>query len=376
MEDKRIQRLKELQLEAEQAHLSFNKRSSICLSVGSGKSWVAMNRLKNYSKTANVVFAGAREIYNENFKSELIKNNMGEWIDIIHFCCSPSLKNYNKTCDFFIADESHLSPMLWGKFAHDQLELNKDIEILALTGTPINGKSEEGKYIYSICPISYSKVIDDNITENNLNDYKIHVIYHDLDRRKNIPTSKPGFLTSERSKYDWLYNKYTNNKDKLSFTNNGFSYELMQIKQFFNNLNSKKEVTKQLINELNYNKLLIYAGCIEQAESFNLPTYHSGLSKEVKKANYDAFYSDDSNILINVNGIKESVSIPNLDAGLIMKVDASDKGFSQILGRLLRLLPKETADLYVLVAKDTIEEEWIVKACSKLDNNKIDYTYI
>lgn len=331
-----------------------------------------MNRIKDYLPNSNVVFTGAREIYSENFKKELEKNNMAEWIDIIHFCCTPSLKNYDKVADIIIVDESHLSPLLYGVFIEEQILLNPNVEVLCLTGTPLTNRSEEGRFILKMCPISYSKLTDDNIDNKVLNDYRIKIILHDLGESNDYQTKR--YITSEAKQYRGLYNKYQSSLHRPKTAK--FSFEMTLLKQFFGKLKSKEKAAKKLIDEIqsrSNKKILVYCGSIDQTKHFDIPTYHSKLSKEEKKENYDAFYDGKIKILTNVNSIKESVSIPDLKYSIAMKVDASSRGMEQILGRILRLSVEDTAVLYVLVARNTIEENWIRKATANLDKSKISY---
>lgn len=364
----------ELQKEAETEHERLNCRSICCLSVGLGKTNVLINRLEKRfikDKNSKILFATAREIYIENFLSELRKFNHEDWIDKIDTCCIASLKNYEKNIyDFICIDEFHKSSERSYLFIEDQYRNNPDIEILCLTGTP-------KKFSYPLLPISYSKTIDEAIEENLLNDYSIEIIYHkleDIHKTINIQTKNTNYSQTEELRYKYLINRY--NKNRLT-SNRKFPFELVQLKQFFKNLQTKENIANNLIlTRLKDKKTLIYAGSIEQATNLDLFAYHSKLSKEDRKTNYTNFFNGDITKLVNVEGLRESVSIPNLTDILLLSPDASESAFAQKLGRNLRLTVDQTANFIVLCAKGTIEEEWLNKAISKLDSSKIIKIYI
>lgn len=360
----KIDKLNQIQKEAEAAHLTCNKRSTVALSVGLGKSKLAINRIKTYSEDSNIVFSGAREIYLDGFKSEMIKFGMEDRIDKLHFCCTPSLKNYKHKCDLFIYDESHLSSEMAWHFMHDQLSLNPNIEILCLTGTP---GTQLTNALLTYCPISYEKLTDESITEGMLNDYEVVIVKHDLLEQFGSYKAK-SYVTSELKQYKWLENKY---KTRSYNTKSKIPFEVVMMKKFFSHLKSKEIITKQLLGTLSDSKVLIYCGSIAQTSDLPYPSYHSDMDTEQRKNNFLSFLNGEINILTNVNGIRESVNVPNLKYGIIMKVDASKNGFEQCKGRFHRLSMGEMSTIYVLVANNTIEEEWIKKATMNIDQSKI-----
>lgn len=363
-----IELKEQLQQEAEKAHIAIGKKSMICAGVGSGKSVIAINRIKSYlkaKKQPQIIFSGARELYLNTFKQELKKWDLEDQIDKIQFCCVASLKNYTKKeWDMIIIDEAHLDVERILSFLH--FYKNKKTEILLLTGTPISETGDIGKELYKICPISYRKSLDDSISDTIVNDYRIRIVYHSLDEDDKY-IKYGNFFQSERNKYNFLYKCYVNS---FNSGRKKFPFELMQLKQFFKNLKSKEKAANLLLNKIN-SKVLVYAGNIEQCDKMGTYCYHSSMKKQDREKNLEDFINGNIDVLYNVNGIRESANIPNLKFGLIMAPDASPNAFEQIIGRFSRLLIGETADVVVLCAKNTIEEQWLNGAMRKLDRNKI-----
>ena len=83
------------------------------------------------------------------------------------------------------------------------------------------------------------------------------------------------------------------------------------------------------------------------------------------------FINSESNVLINVAGIRESVNIPNVKFGIIMTPGASPSNLEQTIGRFSRLVVGEIAQIIILCARNTLEEQWLRNSLIKLDRNKI-----
>lgn len=367
----------EIQNEAEKAHEAYNCQSSIALSMGMGKTVISIRRIeKQFLKNPNakILISGAREIYLENFKQELIKFEHGDYIPKITFCCIASLHNFvDNKYDFVCIDEAHKDTERALIFLIAQKVLNFNIEILCLTGTP---KRRKGVLhdLDIVAPISYSMKMDNAIEKGFLNDYNFHILYHDLEKEeKTIAVKYKEQITyyTEQQRYNTLFRKYENSPRVGKFP-----YELMMLKLFFKNLQSKEAIAKFLLStSLKDKKTLIYAGSINQTETFDLPSYHSKLPKELRKQNFEDFCNDEFLHLVDVNGIKESVNIPNLTHGLMLAPDASENALKQSVGRFLRLTIGEVANFIVLCAINTQEHKWLDKAIDSIPPEKVTKTY-
>lgn len=370
-----------IQKEAEQAHIEMGGKSQICLSVGLGKTYCAINRfLEHYKKDKNFkgLFSGAREIYTINFKNELKKSGNQHLEHNITFICNRSLtKHLNTKYSIYVLDEIHREPDMTSDFLEEYLDKYPNTEVLGLTGTPLYSKGYAGERQYKILPISYIKKLDDAIEEDILNDYTLNVIYHTLNSEdKNIESGKgrAKFKQTELAHYIYLEKSYNRMLSRTQGKFTKFPWEIMSLKQFFKGSPTKEDLTKYIIDEiLNYKKILIYAGSIAQCERLPYTVYHSKLSKENKEKNFNNFLKGKINELSNVGMLKESVTIPDLDTAIINSVDASANDLSQKVGRICRLNPEDKANMYLLVALGTIEEKWCEKSIKLLDFTKISY---
>jgi superfamily II DNA or RNA helicase len=352
-----ISKKNEIQNLAEEAHEAYGCRSTCCLSVGLGKSVLAIKRIvKAFKKNsdAKVLFTAARDLHLLNFKKELSKFGYEDLIEKISFCCNKSLKKYEGYYfDLLIVDESHMEIDIYINYIEYLIMINENVEILCLTGTP-KTNHENYEKVQEFVPISFSKIIDDAIDEEILNNYNIHVIKTYLNNK-------------ERNQYSFWHQRYKNGPK-------GFSFELQKLKLMLKGSEHKERLVKLMLSTMfNDKKVLVYANTIDQANKLGYPTYHSGLNKNERLENYTNFYNDDILHLVNVNGIKESVSIPNLKYGILMYVDASRQSMEQAIGRFLRLPIEQESHVYIFCTDNTIEESWLTKSLSYLDQSKIKH---
>ena len=340
-------RKNEIQLEAEKAHLALNKKSMICLSVGLGKSKLAINRIeavRKLNKNAKILFTGAREIYYENFKEELKKWSCQ--IDNIDMICNKSIHNYIKHYDLIIYDECHKETDILYNNLQLLIKINPEVEILGLTGTP----PYKTNPIFEMLPVSYTYLIEDAVDEKILNDFEIIIL-------------KTTMTKTNLSLYNYYYKSYISEN-----TSAKFSPALSRLKMFLNNIDEKVEVLNKILNKYKNEKTLVYAGSIKQSKLINYPAIHSELNKSERKMLYDNFYHCKTGILVNVGMLKESVSIPNLKLSVVLGIDSSSSSKEQILGRVERLDVNETAKLIFIVLKDTVEEKWVLNGFEKFKN--------
>lgn len=335
----------EVQKKAVQAFLSSkDRRATIALAVGMGKTKCAIdiiNHYRNYIPNCKILFSGARQIYITNFKDELNKWNCSE--QNITFICNKSLKNYREKYDLIIIDEMHKEQDLILEHCLRLIRINPNISILGLTGTPSNTHA-----IHKYFPICYSYLINNAIDSNLLNNFNMVIIKYKM-------------TNEEKSIYDYHYKNYIS-----AGYHSGYPPELGRLKQFLNNLPSKVHLTKQIIqSKFSDKKLLIYAGSIEQGDSFGFPQFNSSMENRTKKKNYNDFYNSEAGRLVNVGILKESVSIPNLKYGFVLGIDSSASSKEQLIGRFCRIAVHEKSFIYFIVAQGTIEEKWVFNGMDK-----------
>lgn len=375
--DSKIELQNQIQQQAEIEHLKRGRRSITVLPTGTGKSYYAIKRLEsvlNDNSEAKFLFIGARQVYSLNFEQEIRKFGKEHLLTHITFICTKSaLKHTNLHYDAVVLDEIHKETKQVVKFLNLFFKQNPQSEIIGLTATPKHPDHRKYDPLYTILPISFEHYAEEAIENKLSNDYRILLIYHDLDARNTIhvKTKKYDFWTSEVKSIERAYTKY---KAADFSQSKGFPIEIMTLKSLLKNCNSKVEATKRVIDKLksDSNKILVYAGSIKNTTQFNYPTFHSGLSKEVRESNLTTFQEAKSGVLVDCAGLKESVNIMNLNYSIVTHLDASASSAEQMRGRLQRLSIGETGTMIILIANDSIEPLWAAKALSGFDQKKIE----
>ena len=181
-----------------------HKKCGIGISMGVGKTLIGLNYIdylqdKNMGKLRVLIVAPKLAIF-DSWKSDAIKFN----IDLINieFTTYLSLYKHNPhTYDLLILDECH--SLL---YSHEVFLSSFKGRILGLTGTPPRYvKSEKGEMVLKYCPIIYTYITDDAISDNILNNYKIVIHKLSLSSRSNIEIKMKdkSFYTSELKNYQY-----------------------------------------------------------------------------------------------------------------------------------------------------------------------------
>jgi superfamily II DNA or RNA helicase len=342
-----IQQREFIQKEAYDSAISKDRRT-IVMSVGAGKTKVALEIAKQYSKVHVVV---PKVSMYKTWKDENIIHNVG--INLV-FTTYRSLANLDPSkVEFIIFDEVHSLTL-----AHaDWIRKLYKGPILGLTGTPpVYGfKKEIVKYNIPIC---YEIYEDDVISLNIINDYRIIVHAVELDTRKNLtvhygPDKSKSFVTSEQASY----NKYAGMGDPI------------KILSILTGFNSKITYIEHLAKTLD-TKTIIFVNKKVQADKLGI-SYHS--DNPYSQQNLEDFSEGYIKQLVCVQQLNEGINIPDLETGIIMHAYSNPRITQQRIGRLLRLSPDKVCTVHILCYRKTIEEHWIKNALTKYEPSKITY---
>ena len=73
-----------------------------------------------------------------------------------------------------------------------------------------------------------------------------------------------------------------------------------------------------------------------------------------------------------MESLNEGENIPNLDAVIIEAFNSKPLNLIQRIGRVVRIRDNHKANIYILVSKETQQEEWLNNALSSLDSSNIE----
>lgn len=281
--------------------------------------------------------------------------------------CYASLANHKGNYDKIILDEyqdltiANVEPLLKGKITYKT--------ILGLSGT--HPKHQEKQKLYDILKLKslVEMSIDKAVESSLIAPYKIKVIEIDLNAQDKYITSghknKP-FMQTEKAKYDYL-TRLINLKLFAGQPVPKFYY--LNRMRFLYNLKSKHEIAKKLITKLK-GRTLIFTGSIAQAESLCKDTYHS----KTNDTSLQKFLKGEINKLSCVNAGGVGYTYRGVDNFVITQINSNSKGDStQKIARSLVLQEGYVATIYILVVKNTVDEDWLKKVLQDFNPDNVEY---
>lgn len=281
--------------------------------------------------------------------------------------CYASLASHIGNYDKIILDEyqdlttSNAEPFFNGNIKYET--------ILGLSGT--HPKHKEKQDLFNTLRLkSLSEMTIDEAVENKLiAPYKIKIIELELDTTDKYidggSKAKP-FKQNEKSRYDYL-TRLINIKFFSRQPVPKFFY--LNRMRFLYNLRSKHQFAKKLLSKLE-GRTLVFTASIKQAEDLCKNTYHS----ETDDTDLKKFLKGDINTLACVNAGGVGYTYTNVNNFVITQINSNGKGDStQKIARSLVLQEGYEATIYILVVKNTVDEDWLKKVLEDFDTSKVEY---
>lgn len=352
----------QIQNEALQSLKNHNYTGTIVMSTGTGKSKVAIDCIKA-GNFKNVLISSPRENLKSNWEKELEKwgfkedeNESGKFYYLVTpvgvaYWAKVNITIENiQTCykweprligtfDLIIVDEIHTIGPQYS--AYIGLAIKNNIPVIGLTATPFKEDPFKTNILYTVVPIvyEYHKSEEDHITNN----VKYYVLEYELtdNYKVLVQTKKNSWYQGEKSRYDYLTQKYEDAKKGMydmgatdyfetslfwmKFGNaaqkkagSKFFYAIDNRKRFLWNLTSsavKAVALKNLILREPNNKVLLFSELTPQADRLSLNAIHSNNGDTAKKIR-----ENNIQLLENFNKgeIRELSSCLSLTLGLNM----------------------------------------------------------
>jgi superfamily II DNA or RNA helicase len=341
-----------------------HNRSTLAISMGVGKTLVAikyldycLNVLKLKKFLVTIPLPAKK-----TWLAEASKHGYDHLLSYITFTTYRSLVKNSTDYDVLILDEVHNI-----KYSHDVWLSLFGGKILGLTGTPpTHPKNEKFIMIAKYCPLRYTYLTEEAVSDKILNNYNIYVHLLDLDKRKNklIKSKTAQWYTSEEDSY-----MYWSGRILISEGLEKHKFSIMRMKSLMDN-KSKEDYASKLFRSQT-EKTILFCNSKEQASRLYPYSYYSGNPKS--KENLELFNSGVIDKITCIHQLSESINIKDLKVGIIMHAYGNEKKTSQRIGRLLRLLPEDEATIHILCYKDTVDQEWTNKSLEMFNKEKIKY---
>jgi superfamily II DNA or RNA helicase len=289
--------------------------------------------------------------------------------------------------DLIVYDEYHRTTLNNLQKLQDELTTSHKM-ILGLSATlPLKPRyaeeMERFKLMNELCPTIYKLTIDDGVQYGIIADFEIHVLKFFMESIKldYVGGSKlKPFKQSEKSMYNWLTKKlqFAMIQVRANPSKKGFEFKAVGERcQFIYNLNSKLALGRACLERFDTDKrTLVFAGSIDHANQLcGNNVYHSESSREY----LDKFQNKEVNLLGSVKAMDEGLNITDPDQALIMQVTSVERSLIQRVGRLVRKRYDNIdfkAKIVILVAANTVDEQWYNKASENLNTSRITETLV
>lgn len=394
--------MNEIKSQTQQAEFDKCKdmqRVILTWATGVGKSKMTIDLVnyvarEKYSRKIDAFFIVAEKAHKKNWELEFRKWKLDKGNVNVHVLCYASLKKLrDRHCDILVLDEGHHA------FTEKRLSVLESID---------------ATYVYMLsATLSFKRILtiedifgkfyrsdvslNDAIEKEILPDPNVFVIGLDLDNDladqeiaiengKNVPVVK----WEDRNRYifrhipciikctEWQkYLHYTNSmeywKQRYQRSHNEFHRNKWvnlgsQRKRYLGEL--KTEHVRKLLKKLpDDNRFICFCSSIAQAEKLGYKTAISSKRKDNQKV-IDSFNNKEINSLFAVNMANEGMNLKDIQTGIIVQLDGTERLFIQKFGRSMRA---EDPVAYIFYYRNTQDENYLKNALENIDDKFIKY---
>lgn len=327
-----------------------------------GKIYTSINILEQLPKDISILIAypdvKIKDSWEEDFKARKYKNPN------ITYTTHLSLKKHVDTSfDMVIIDEIHLLSDAQLDAAYDLFETNK--QVLGLTGTLSTWTETELDDRLDL-PVLASYPIEQAIEEGVIVDYHITIIKVPLDNK--TPITIKGKSRTEKKHYDacsWVIDQLE------SQGKNTMMLRLKRMRLIQSSI-AKSQLTKQILAKYSQDRILVFCGTTDTADSLGIPSFHS---KSTDKESFKRFAEGEGNHMAVVKIGNTGVTYKPLNKVIINYFDSNAENLAQKINRCMAMeynnLDKK-ARIYIVCTTEPVEEKWLNKALEFFDQSKIN----
>lgn len=345
---------------------------------------MAIQRFLKKNPTKTVIIVVPSEPIQKQWVQEL-----ADW-NLTSQCSVKTMNDTSKneyTCTLLVIDEIHKigAPTLLNIFKTIHYTI-----ILGLTATfeRLDGKDE---IIRKKCPIVDTITIEEAIENGWLADYREYEVLiepEDIDVYKDINKEfyehfsffGHNFTLAMDCVRDWKARaalarervKDPGNQDTFKDINKqilvhamGFNRTLQARKKYIYNHPRKIELTNLILEHRQDKKCITFSAYVDVAEQIKYGYVYSGKdSKKKGRMTIDEFINQDGGVLNTVMKLNEGFNCPDISVSVILGFNSSQTTKKQRIGRVIRQKEGKIAEVFTLVLKGTVEEEWFRKSTS------------
>ena len=338
-----------------------NKRGILYLCPRFGKIYTSINILEKL-KPSSILIAYPDKKIEESWKEDFKTRDYDD--SAVTYTTHLSMwKVKDQKFDIVIIDEIHLLSDAQIQAAKDLLHINDNV--LGLTGTMT--KITESTLDMDLgLEVIAEYPIEQAIAEGVIVDYQITVIKVPLDNTKMILNK--GKLKTEKKMFDattWVINQMeVQGKNTMML-------RLKRMRIIQSSL-AKLNMTKAILQKYKDERILVFCGTTDIADSLEIPSYHS--KSKTNKDTFEKFANGEGNHLAVVKIGNTGVTYKPLNKVIINYFDSNGENLAQKINRCMAMEynnPDKKANIYIICTNEEVEEKWLKKALEFFDNSKV-----
>lgn len=376
----------EVHQKAVESWLNSGRKSTLEISTGVGKTFIALHCLHQMPKNEGLhLFLAEVTDREKDLESDIIKyDKMFGTTTRYHYnllfkTYQAVYKSEGNDYGLVICDEIHnmCSP------AYSQFIFNNRIDsILGLSATidrttkyEINGRYvTKGEILDRIAPVSYNYSISDAKNDGIGRILNIYIIHQELDNvNKTVPAGniKKPFFQTEKQAYDYWNKEHQKSWFILDETMKDLKIRITATKRsnLLFNLPSKINVIRELLDNIK-GKTIIFGNSIDSLLKITKNVISSRYDETQNKTIRDNFEKGLISIIGSFKKLRQGANLSGLDNCIIMSYYSSEGHVVQQLGRM-RLNGDKQGNAFILLTNETQEEVWLQKMLQNLTDFNI-----
>jgi len=233
----------------------------------------------------------------------------------------------------------------------------------------ITDQVTKGNIYAMFCPIVYTKTEEELIDLEVLSPFETVIIWHELDElvknceiTKTWKVSEKEWWEKRKSYAQKLFAQAYSIDDPNDRTRKGLIFQASQIlkvrmSKFLYTLKSKVPVTKKLLNFIDTPTILF---SVEKELLWEFTDNVVDTKKDATQL-VAKFNSGDINVIATSKALQQGVTLTGLQNIILVTFQSSSGQLIQTIGRVIRRVEGKVGRVYIIVAKDTYEEKWLVE---------------
>jgi hypothetical protein len=214
-------------------------------------------------------------------------------------------------------------------------------------------------------PVLAHYPIEQAIAEGVIVDYQITIIKVPLDNK--IVQTVKGKARTEKKHFDacsWVI-------DQLSSMGKDTMMLRLKRMRIVQGSIAKLNMTKAILNKYKQERILVFCGTTDAADSLGIPSHHS---KSPDKEGFKKFTEGEGNHMAVVKIGNTGVTYKPLNKVILNYFDSNAENLAQKVNRCMAMEynnPDKKAQIYIISTNEAVEEKWLNKSLEFFDKDKI-----